>query len=172
MSVWDRHICLYSSRSRQDGYKGDVIDDVRLDYDELKYIAGRWSTQSRACVAWPKRSKHYKVFKSADELLTAGFTPVAGIAATFYSWRDYVGLSLKPPNPGKLPMETWFDFWTTWTQLQGSGIVRPRLAEPEQKTATLWLRGWRKAILSRTVRSERYGICRRTRRKMRSDCWN
>jgi len=130
---------------RQDGYKGDVIDDVRLDYDELK--VHRWDDGQRspeACVGVaPNDPKHYKVFKSADELLTAGFTPVAGIAATFYSWRDYVGLSLKPPNPGKLPMETWFDFLDDLDAVTREWNRQDHgLAEPEQKdrdTVAAWV---------------------------------
>ena len=97
---------------RVDDYKGEVIDDVDLEYDELN--VHRWNDGQRspeACVGVaPDDPKHFRVFKYSDELRAAGYRPVAGTPITFRTWLDYVNLSKKPPHPGIMSVEGWYDY--------------------------------------------------------------
>jgi hypothetical protein len=101
---------------RDDGYTGEIVDDVSLDYDELK--VHRWDDGQRrpeACVGIaPDNSKHYRVFKYSDQLHAAGFEPVAGTPiASFASWFEYIRISLSPPKPNQTSEVNWYDYLDT-----------------------------------------------------------
>jgi hypothetical protein len=58
-----------------------------------------------ACVGRdPDNVAHYKVFKYSSERKSAGYVPVAGKAAVFGSWKDY----LKLRHAEDLAEEDWF----------------------------------------------------------------
>lgn len=112
---------------RKDGYKGDVIEDVALDYDidmvhdwpdghaSPEVVVGRAGNDS----------KHYKVFKYGSEREAAGYQPVAGTAVVFGSWSDY----LRARHPEQLAVEQWFDFLDTIDE--ASRLRRQRAEEPD-----------------------------------------
>src|ERR1700733_5294485 len=77
---------------RAEGYKGDVSEDVTLDYDMnaihlWPYGQPRPNPQLGRD---PKNPKHYKVFKFPEELHAAGFEFVHfNTPFVTYSWSDY-----------------------------------------------------------------------------------
>jgi hypothetical protein len=128
---------------RADGYKGELVENVSLDYDELK--VHHWGDGERspdACVGVaPEDPKHYKVFKYAEQLQAAGYKPVAGTAVTFFRWLDYVNLSKKPPHPGLFAIEDWFgylekfdDITREWRR-NANGLVEPERKDRDSVAA-------------------------------------
>ncbi|MGA2065104.1 MAG: hypothetical protein ABSG86_09050 [Thermoguttaceae bacterium] len=97
---------------RRDGYRGEVVDDVSLDYDVE--VVHRWpdgGPQPDACLGQaPDNPRHYKVFKYIAERAAAGFHPVEGEAVVFGSWSEYARLRLYPPNPEQTDDESWYDY--------------------------------------------------------------
>src|SRR6185312_4041354 len=77
---------------RPDGCKGNVISDVRLDYDMnaihlWPYGEARPDPQLGRD---PADAKHYKVFKFPDELKATGYELVYhGTPVVVYSWQKY-----------------------------------------------------------------------------------
>lgn len=99
---------------RRDGYSGNVINDVTLEYDLNSIHA--WPDgepfPEPKLGRDPAKPKHYKVFKSSQELQSAGYqfvndhTPVV-----VYSWRDYRQMVPVPSELAeKLGSDEWFDY--------------------------------------------------------------
>jgi hypothetical protein len=88
------------------GYKGTVVEGVTLDYDmEAVHSWPVGQARPEACVGRaPDNPKHYKVFKYSSERQSTGYQPVAGTAAVFGSWKDY----LKLRHAEDLPDEDWY----------------------------------------------------------------
>jgi hypothetical protein len=99
---------------RLDGFKGEVIDDVSLDYDVLSISLWKdgWPHPDPQLGRDPNNQKYYKVFKYPDDLRNSGFVFVHHNAPlVVYSWTDYrkmfpvpmeLAESLDPPE--------WFDY--------------------------------------------------------------
>ncbi len=96
---------------RKDGFTGEVIDGVSLDYD--MHAVHRWpegDPRPEACVGRAASDpKHYKVFRYRNELDSAGYQAVAGTAIVFGSWSDYVKLNPAPEDLEKLPEKSWYE---------------------------------------------------------------
>lgn len=97
---------------REDGYKGDVLEGVSLDFDEL--ALSLWpdgAARPERCVGRaPNNPNHYKVFKYGSELQSAGYQPVAGNPVKFVSWSDYAKIQRLPPDPEQIDDEQWYDY--------------------------------------------------------------
>jgi hypothetical protein len=89
------------------GYHGNVLEGVTLDYDmDAVHRAPDGAAMPEPCVGRaPNDSKHYKVFRSNNERLSEGYESVAGDAAVFGSWKDY----LKLFHAEDLPEEDWYN---------------------------------------------------------------
>lgn len=112
---------------REDGYKGDVIEDVTLDFDK-DAIRDYPDFRARSKLAMGRRGddlKHYKVFKYSSERESAGYQPVAGTPVVFGSWSDY----LRSHRPEQLAEDQWFDFLDTVDEAARSR--RQRDEEPD-----------------------------------------
>lgn len=91
-----------------DGYAGDIIEGVSLDYDR-KTVHSRLDGHDRpeVCVGRAEDNpKHYKVFKYKSELQSAGYQPVAGNVLVFGTWADYIKLR----HPEQLEDEQWYEY--------------------------------------------------------------
>jgi hypothetical protein len=97
---------------RKDGYKGDVEEDVRLDYDvEAVHRWPEGKARPEACVGRdPSDPKHYKVFKYSSDLRAAGYQPLAGTPIVFGSWTRYSRLQQIPPDPEQTGDEEWYEY--------------------------------------------------------------
>ena len=97
---------------RQDGFTGQVDEDVELDYD--MEAVHRWPEGGKRpakCTGRdPNNPKRYKVFRSADDCKAEGYVAIPGDTVVFGSWADYVRLHLDPPNPLKLKEEDWHEY--------------------------------------------------------------
>jgi hypothetical protein len=97
---------------RKDGYKGDVEEDVDLDYDMLE--VHKWPdghARPEACVGRdPNNPKHYKVFKYSSELQSTGYQPVVGTLVTPGDWARYSRLHQIPPDPEQTEDEEWYEY--------------------------------------------------------------
>jgi hypothetical protein len=99
---------------RKEGYKGDVVDGVILDYDMNAihlWPDGEPRPEPRLGRD-PTNQRHYKVFKFPHELQAAGFelvdynTPILA-----YSWEDYREMFPVPAELAKtLGQSEWFDY--------------------------------------------------------------
>jgi hypothetical protein len=130
---------------RQDGYSGEVDEDVALDYDMLTVHCWRDGERSPdACLGRSLQDrKQYQVFKYADELLAAGFEPVPGTFICLNSWSAYLKLRLEPPDPEQTPDERWYDYLDKldintrrWRQ-RGAPLVTP--ASGNRDDVAAWL---------------------------------
>lgn len=92
---------------RLDGYTGDVVENVNLEYDMTEVHA--WpngAPRPEVCVGHDRSDpKHYKVFKYNLERQAASFEPVVGSPVVYGSWLDY----LKLRDPQRLPEEDWYE---------------------------------------------------------------
>ena len=98
---------------RRNGFQGEVIEDVDLDYD-VEAIH-RWPEGGRRpgvpCVGQdPENPKRYKVFKSADERSAEHYVAVDGYPVELGSWFDYDRVRQIPPDPLKLEEEDWHEY--------------------------------------------------------------
>jgi hypothetical protein len=118
---------------RIDGYKGDLIEGVTLDYD-ISAISLWPDGQPRPKPQLgrdPKNPKHYKVFKFREELDAAGFefvhfnTPF--VAA---SWSDYRRYYPVPEEYAKtMTRDEWFDYLE---ELDVAAKIRKKRTEPNK----------------------------------------
>jgi hypothetical protein len=77
---------------RADGYTGNVLDDVRLNYD-MEAVHDRTQSQSRPEAAVGRDADNptaYRVFRYSGDRDTAGYQPVTGKAVVFGTWADYL----------------------------------------------------------------------------------
>jgi hypothetical protein len=97
---------------RKNGYTGNLIEDVRLDYDmEAVHTWADGQARPEAVVGQaPDDPKRYKVFKYRSERQAAGYHPVTGTPVIFGSWSDYVRLHLDPPDPDQTDDERWYEY--------------------------------------------------------------
>ncbi len=119
---------------RTEGYKGDVIEGVTLDYD--------WN----AIVPWadgqprpnpqlgrdPNDPKHYKVFKFPEELHAAAFEFVHfNTPFVEYSWSDYRKRYYPVPEEYAKTMsqDEWFDFLE---EADAATQIRKKMSEPNK----------------------------------------
>jgi hypothetical protein len=106
------HLVFTWQDPRKNGYVGDVVADVSLDYDmEAVHEWPEGAAAPEACVGRaPNDPKHYKVFRYVRDRELEGYQPVEGTADVFGSWSEYVRLRLYPPNPEKIDDEQWYDY--------------------------------------------------------------
>lgn len=75
---------------REDGYEGDVHQDVRLD--EIGTLYDR-SQDSTTPVPYLGRStsdeKHYRVFECLKDCRAGNFEPVATVYGAYETWTEY-----------------------------------------------------------------------------------
>ena len=67
------------------------------------------ASQPPAAGRAPDNPKHYKVFKNSSERQSAGFETVAGIAAVFSSWKDYLSCTTPKTSRMKTGIRSWTD---------------------------------------------------------------
>jgi hypothetical protein len=119
---------------RKGGYKGNVIENVTLDY-EMERVH-RWphgSDAPKPCVGRAlDNPNHYKVFRNSDERKTAGYEPIDGTAIVFGSWQEYVGLHLVPPDPEQTDDGLWYDYLDKLDEDLRRRRQRVQLPEPPQ----------------------------------------
>jgi hypothetical protein len=100
---------------RHDGYKGEVIEGVTLDYNmnEIHFWQEGQSRPEPQIGADPSNSKHYKVFKSPAELQAAGFVLVhTNRPFVAYSWSEYRKQYYPLPEEfaKSMTQDEWFDY--------------------------------------------------------------
>jgi len=131
---------------RGDGYTGEIVDDVSLDYDELEVHRsddGQRSPEPCVGIA-PDDSKHYRMFRSPDQLRAAGFEPVAGTPiASFRSWFEYIRISLSPPKPNQTSEVSWYDYLDTVDEASREWRNREQTPDPpagaDRDSVAAWL---------------------------------
>ncbi|MBL8795146.1 MAG: hypothetical protein JNM56_14650 [Planctomycetia bacterium] len=91
---------------RKAGYQGKVIEGVTLDYNmDAVHHWPEGQARPDACVGRsPVDSRHYQVFQYDRDLRAAGYELVAGTAAVFGAWKDY----LKVSGAEDLSDEEWY----------------------------------------------------------------
>ncbi len=96
---------------RKDGYKGNVIEDVHLDYNmEAVHSWPDGADRPEACVGRAGNDpKQYKVFKYRSELEKVGYQLAPGMPVVIGSWSRYVKLNPRPENLEKVPEEEWYE---------------------------------------------------------------
>ena len=116
---------------RSGGYRGDVVEGVTLDYDmESVHYWPDGDPRPEACVGRaPNNLKHYKVFKYDSERQSAGYEPVAGQAAVFGIWKDY----LKLYGAEDLRNEEWYQQLDKYDEFSR---LRRQRAEPPAPPAS------------------------------------
>ena len=79
---------------RADGYTGDVLDRVSLNYDmEAVHSCPHEQGRPEAAVGKDTNNLHqYRVFRYCSDRRTAGYQPVTGMAVVFGRWADYLHL--------------------------------------------------------------------------------
>jgi hypothetical protein len=110
----DKYVFTHSD-PRTEGYKGDVLEGVTLDYDmnAIHLWPDGQRCPSPKLGRDPKNPKHYKVFKFPEELQAAGFEFVySNTPLVVYSWSDYRKLYYPVPEEYAKTMtqDEWFDF--------------------------------------------------------------
>lgn len=118
---------------REEGYKGDVLENVSLNYNMDAVHA--WSSglprPNPRLGRDPNNSSHYKVFKSPEELEESGFqlvhmnTPIVA-----HSWSEYRKQYYPVPEEfaGKMTQDEWFDFLD---EADAAAKIRKKLSQPD-----------------------------------------
>ena len=120
---------------RTEGYKGDVIEGVTLDYN-MNAIHLWPDGQPRPKPQLgrdPKTPTHYKVFKFPEELHAAGFEFVHFNTPFFaYSWSDYRKNYYPVPEEyaKSMTQDEWFSFLE---EADFASKIRKQAAPPEPK---------------------------------------
>lgn len=119
---------------RTDGYKGEVIEGVTLDYD--MNAIHHWPDGERRPDPQlgrdPKNPAHYKVFKFENELRAAGFRLIhSSTPFLAYSWSDYRKRYYPVPEEYAKTMtqDEWFDFLE---DADSAAKIRKRMNEPQK----------------------------------------
>jgi hypothetical protein len=107
------HFVFTHINPKTEGYKGDVAEDVQLDYDmNAIHLWPRGETRPNPQLGRnPQNPKHYKVFKFPQDLLDSGFELVSPDAPiVFDSWLKYRELIPWPHEVAeKMELNEWFD---------------------------------------------------------------
>jgi hypothetical protein len=100
------------SDPRKEGYTGNVVENVALDYDmESVHSWPEGDDRPDACIGRaPDDPNQYKVFKYDADRAEAGYAPVEGMVVLVGSWSEYVRLHLDPPDPEQTGDEQWYDY--------------------------------------------------------------
>ena len=164
------YLVFTSEDPRKDGYKGQVIDGVSLDYD-LSAVHSWPKGQARpeACVGRDADNpKHYKVFKYSSERQSAEYQPVAGTPLVFVSWPEYVKLNPYPEDLEKLDEENWYERLDEYDEASRRRRQRckSRIGRRAQ-VETKWPIGWRKNTSLLIAAFGKCGTCREERRPMK-----
>ncbi|MBX9679007.1 MAG: hypothetical protein K2X38_09610 [Gemmataceae bacterium] len=132
------HFIFTQMDPREDGYRGDVIENVSLDYD--MNAVHRWpeglGRPDPQLGRSPGDPSHYKVFKSHNELSESGFKYVHfNTPFVAYSWEDYRKRYYPIPEEfaKRMTEEEWFDFLDDADAAQK---VRQTMSEPKKPTKT------------------------------------
>jgi hypothetical protein len=118
---------------RTEGYKGDVIEGVTLEYD--MNAIHLWPDGQRSPNPQlgrdPNNPKHYKVFKFPEELLAAGFEFVHFNTPFVVSWSDYRKRYYPVPEEYAKTMsqDEWFDFLE---EADAATQIRKKMSEPNK----------------------------------------
>jgi hypothetical protein len=119
---------------RTERRKGDVIEDVTLDYD-MNAIHSWPYGQPRPDPQLgrdPKNPRHYKVFKFPEELRSAGFEFVdSNTPFVEYSWSDYRKRYSPVPEEyaKRMTQDEWFDFLE---EADSATKIRKKISEPKK----------------------------------------
>jgi hypothetical protein len=97
---------------RKEGYKGDVDENVHLEYDISEvHKCPDGAPAPEACLGKDRTDpKRYKVFKYYRDLREAGYEQVNGTPVVFASWKDYSRLQQIPPDPEQTEDEEWYAY--------------------------------------------------------------
>ena len=118
---------------RTEGYEGDVIDGVSLDYDmnAIHHWPDGQPHPNPQLGRDPKNPKHYVVFKCPDELRAAGFKFVHfNTPFVAYSWPDYRKLYPVPEEYAKtMTQDEWFDFLE---EADIAAKIRKKMSAPKE----------------------------------------
>lgn len=119
---------------RADGYKGEVIEDVTLDYD--MNMIHRWPDgqppPNPQLGRDPNDLKHYRVFKSPEDLNAAGYEVIhLNTPFTDYSWSDYRKHYYPAPEDYAKAMtqDEWFDFLE---EADSAAKIRKQMSQPDK----------------------------------------
>ncbi len=106
------YLVFTAADPRKDGYRGEVMEGVSLDYDmEAVYSWSDGHARPEACVGQSSENpKHYKVFKYRSELQSAGYQPIPGTPLVYGSSAHYDKLRLVPPDPIQTGDEDWYEY--------------------------------------------------------------
>lgn len=110
----DNYVFLHSD-PRTEGYQGDVIEDVTLDYDmnAIHLWPDGQPGPNPQLGSDPENPKHFKVFKFPEELQAAAFKDEkSSTPFVVYSWSDYRKRYYPVPEEYAQTMsqDKWFDF--------------------------------------------------------------
>jgi hypothetical protein len=121
---------------RKEGYAGDVVDGVRLDYD--MEAVHRWrdgEDRPEACVGRdPADPKHYKVFKYRKDLESERYQFLPGTPSVHGSWGRYLELFYTPPDPVRMDEEDWYKYLDNLDE--GSRARRKHAQVPDAPSTT------------------------------------
>ena len=119
---------------RAEGYKGEVIEGVTLEYDmnDIHSWPDGQPSPKPQLGRDPKNAKRYKVFKFPDQLKDAGFEYIHFNTPFFaYSWSDYRKNYYPVPDEyaKKMTQDEWFDFLE---EADFAAKIRRKLNEPRR----------------------------------------
>ena len=118
------HLVFTWKNPKLDGYEGDVVPNVDLDYDmEAVHTWSAGAAKPEACVGThPDNPAFFKVFRSRDELADAGYIYIDGNPLVYGTWLDYLRLT----RPDRLDTEHWLEHLE-----QNDKAARMRRNQPE-----------------------------------------
>jgi hypothetical protein len=128
----DTDIFLHTD-PRNEGYKGDVIEGVELDYD--MNAIHRWPQGDRRPEPRlgrdPKNDKRYKVFRSPEDLAAAAYELVnVNTPIIDDTWLNYRRKYNPDPNDlAQIPQDDWFDYLEKG---DAAAKFRNKLHEPQK----------------------------------------
>ncbi len=130
---------------RTDGYIGDVIEDVTLDYDMNAVYSWREGEASPNPQLGrdPQNRKRYRVFKFPQELEAAGYELIhSNTPFVVFSWSDYRKQYCPKPEEyaSDMTQDEWFDFLdeadiATRIRKEKSNHYEPPLGNDRDKVA-------------------------------------
>jgi hypothetical protein len=126
---------------RQDGFTGEVIEDVALDYD-MENIHS-WPDSHRRPEAVlgrdPNNPKHYKVFKYSDELQKAGFERLPGNVFPTGSWSQYREIF---NIPERVDESGWYEYLDEMDEAARRRRANTKNSDAPSTTEKIVVAGW------------------------------